>query len=123
MLTKMVNGKEEACSAEEERVIRMQWDLNDRYPEYCGHLMFDGVNEPKHDMVECKKKHTTLVNSEVQKKIASLNLEIENALENNFVAADLYAKRKALKAQINPTLSEMATVADLKAHLEKVKSL
>lgn len=123
MLKKMVDGKELICSPEEERVIRMKWDLNTRYPEYVGHLMFDGVNEPKHDMAECKKHHINLVNAEIQKKIDRLNLDIENALENNFVANDLYAKRKALKAQTNPALSKMETVAHLKDHLEKVKSL
>lgn len=123
MLTKMVDGKSVVCSAEEEKLLRMKWDLNDRYPEYQGHLMFDGISEPKHDIEACKKTHISLVNGQIAKQIALVNDQIEESLENGLDVASLYAKRKSLKVQMNPTLSNMETVADLKAHLEKVKTL
>lgn len=123
MLKKMIDGQEIICSAEEERLIRMKWDLNEKFPEYAGHLSFDGVSEPFHLMDDCKVKHITLVNAEIQKKTDSLNDKIESAQEDGLDTASLFAQRKALKAQRNPDLSKMTKIEHLKDHLEKMKAL
>ena len=124
MLTKMVDGKEVVCSEEEERLIRMKWELNDRYPDYCGHIVFDGISEPKHDLVECKKKHAFLVNAEIQKKLDSLKLLIEQSEEDGASSlVELLSRRKLLKGHANPDLSSVSVIDQLKAHFEKVVAL
>lgn len=121
----MVDGKQVVCSDQEEKGIRMHWDLNDKYPEYRGHLMFDGVSEPKHDLVASKFYHRQLIESIVQKKIAAVNLKIEAAEESGDDGAkkSLLQARKSLKSQTGYDDSGWTTIDDLKKHLEAIQSL
>lgn len=125
MLTKMVDGKQVVCSDAEEKVIRMMWDLNDKYPEYSGYLMFDGVNEPKHDMVACKNCHRRLISSIIASKVAAINAKIETAEEAGDDASrkTLLQARGSLKGQLSYDHSGWSTIDDCKKHLEMVKAL
>lgn len=114
MLTKIVDGKELICSEEEERVIRMKWELNDKYPEYVGHLMFDGVTEPKHDMVECRKTHKKLHDAKVDEQIAEINRQIEIAQEEGFETSLYFNIRKHLRKLKEMTFDHCETVEHLK---------
>lgn len=109
----MVDGKEILCSDEEERVIRMHWALNDKYPQYVGHLMFDGVNEPIHDIVECKKHHSRLLNQAYEQEMKSVNDLIEIAQEEGKDPTPLLAQRKSLRALASQDLSQIKTVEEL----------
>jgi hypothetical protein len=125
MLTKMENGKELICSDEEEKLIRMMWSLNDKYPDYSGHLMFDGVSEPKHNIEACKFYHRQMVESIIAKKIATVNLNIETAEESGDDSAKktLLQARKSLKGQLSYDDSGWSTIDDLQKHLEAINSL
>jgi hypothetical protein len=125
MLTKMVDGKQITCSDSEEKLIRMMWSLNDKYPEYSGHLMFDGVSEPKHNIEACKFSHRQMVESIIAKKIATINLNIETAEESGDDSAKktLLEARKSLKGQLNYDDSIWNTIDDCQKHLEMIKAL
>lgn len=116
MLKKMVDGIEVICSPEEEAVIRQYWDMNDKYPEYSGHLMFDGVNPPEHNMHECKKHLLNFMNIAVEKCVADINNKIQHAEESGDIDLKnkLISDRKIVKSLSNPDLSDCKTVEHLK---------
>jgi len=103
MLKKMVNGKEIICSDEEEVLIRKMWALNEKYPDFCGHLSFDGVSEPFHDIIECKKKLKQLVAQEIELALTILRDYIEMAEENGdeYLKKVTIGKRKEIKGLLN----------------------
>ena len=124
MLTKIVNGQEIICSEEEERLIRLKWALNDKYPEYVGHLMFDGVSEPKHDMVECRKTHKKWHDAAVDEKIAEINRQYEIAQEDGLDFTTLMQQRKALRKLKEKTFDDCQTVDDLRSSVpDELKSV
>lgn len=119
MLTKLVDGKTIVLSDEEERQQRAFWALNDKYPEYTGHCGWDGVNEPFHDMVECRKHHAKLMGKACQDAIAELRTRIEIAMEDGDTALvnELMVKRKAIRQHIGKDFSSCKTVDDLRSSI------
>lgn len=113
MLTKMVDGKTIVCSDEEERLLLMKWALNDKYPQYIGHLTFDGISEPNHDMTECKKRHASLLTQAYEKELKILNDQIEIAQEDGKDITPLFAQRKTLRAMVSQDLSGINTIDEL----------
>lgn len=116
MLTKMVDGIELVCSEEEESVIREYWELNKNYPEYTGHLSFNGVSPPFYYIEECKKQHLNLVKKASELAIKELNDLIEKAQEDgeNDLLKELYAKRKVIRKACEIDISQCKTVDELK---------
>lgn len=125
MIKKIINGAEVICSDEEERLIRMQWALNDQYPEYSGHLAFDGVSEPYHVMEDCKAKHRQLISFLIGEKVNKINSQLEIAEENydEELKKILVSKRKSFKSHAGIDLSSIIKIEDLKRHLDIIKSL
>lgn len=113
MLTRIENGKEIVIGDEEEKAVLMFWSLNESYPQYVGHLMFDGVSEPKHDMVECKKRHTLLLKDACDHEMKSITEQIEIAQENGKDIIDLLAQRKSIRSMVSMDLSEINTIDQL----------
>lgn len=116
MLTKLINGKTFILSETEERQQRAFWALNDKYPEYAGHCGWDGVNEPYHDMQECRKHHQRLIEEALEKASSDINKQIEIAEEdgNLDLKAILLNKRKSLRSYEIGTSDKAETVDDLK---------
>lgn len=123
MLKKLIDGKEIVCSDQEEALIRKRWALNDRFPEYAGHLVFDGINEPSHNIPACRNHHQRLVKSIIENKLEILRKEIEAAQEDGLDTSALFARRKHIKSFVDSDLSWANAIEDLKAHLEEVKKL
>lgn len=117
MLKKMVDGKEIILSETEERQQRAYWALNDSYPEYVGHCGWDGVSEPVHDMVECRKHHTSLMNKAVQNSIVDINKKIEIAEEqgNAALRESLLIQRKVIRSHMNKDFNSCKTVQELRS--------
>lgn len=117
MLTKMVDGKEITLSETEERQQRAYWDLNTKYPEYVGHCRWDGVSEPFHDMVECRKHHARLTNKAIEAARTDINKKIELAEESGDDATKkgLLMKRSALRQNVDKDFSGCKTVDDLRS--------
>lgn len=113
----MENGVEIICSPEEETVIRQHWALNDKYPEYCGHLMFDGVNPPEHNIEECKKDFLVFLANAATKCLSDIKSKIEIAEENGDGSArdSLISYRKVIKSLLNPDISSVKTIDDLRS--------
>lgn len=125
MLTKMVDGKQITCSDQEEAWIRKKWDLNTRFPEYEGHVMFDWASEPNHDLKTAKFHHRKLIESHISNKIAEINSKIEAAEEigDENERKSLLQVRKSLKDQLGYDDGSWTKIEDLKSHLEGVKNL
>lgn len=119
MLKKMVDGIEIICSEQEEAAFRAYWDLNDQYPQYYDAFQFDGVSMPVTNMQRAKELHMLHVKKWVDEKIKSLSEEIQKAQENNDtkLIANLYFQRKSARAILDTDLTQVNTVADLKALL------
>lgn len=122
MLTKMVNGKEEILSEQEERQQRAYWALNDAYPEYSGHCGWDGANEPFHNMEECKKHHKKLLKDAYELAKSVINVKIEMAEEevNNEMLKSAIEQRKELRKHLDSTFDHCKTVDDLKASIPEI---
>ena len=116
MLKKMVDGKEVICSDEEERLIRMKWALNDQYPEYSGHLAFDGVSEPYHVMDDCKQKFLSYLNRAIDAHQKDVNAKIETCEENGDEQSriSLLIQRKQSKDLYNIDISNCTHVQHLR---------
>lgn len=119
----MVDGIEVICSEHEEAQIRNKWALNDAYPEYSGHLMWDGVNEPLHHIRDCQQKHKVLVEKIINEKLIGTAIQIEEAQEEGDLIKErvLIARRKYLKSFLNLDFSEYQDIRSLKYHLEEMK--
>jgi hypothetical protein len=114
MLKKLVNGEEVVLTEQEERQQRAYWDLNTKYPEYRGHCGWDGVNEPFHDMIECKKHHCRLLDEASQQAISEINAQIETAQENGEPFMHLLQLRKQFKELAKMDLSQYEDIESLK---------
>jgi len=125
MLKKMVNGKEVVCSSEEEALIRQRWKMNDTYPEYSGHLAFDGVSPPYHLIEDCKGSHQKFINQIIAEKVKVVNEQLEIAIEDNNIANQqkLISRRKMLKSYLVIDFTNLHSINDLKNHLEMVKKV
>lgn len=119
MLTKLIDGKEVILSEKEERQQRAFWALNDKYPEYTGHCGWDGVNEPFHDMVECRKHHKNLLSKAYDTSKADLDKKIEIAQEegNDAMHKSLLAQRKALRVHLDMNFDGCQTVDQLRSSI------
>lgn len=124
MLKKMVDGVELICSDEEERLILKKWSLNEKYPEYRGHLMFDGISEPQHDLVQCSIHHKGMIEQVISESIEKINRQIEEAEDNGYdsLKSDLISKRKSIKSLIQFEEKSFKSVDEMKSHLESVKT-
>lgn len=116
MLKKLSDGKEVLLSDTEERQQRGFWALNEKYPEYVGHCGWDGVNEPFHNIVECRKHHKSLVQKAHDLAKADLTKQIEMAQEDGLSSTEklLFAQRKALRAHLDKDFSSCKTVDELR---------
>lgn len=121
MLTKIIDGKELVLTEKEERQQRAFWALNDKHPEYVGHCGWDGVNEPFHDMVECRKLHAKLINKAYESAKEDLSKKIEIAQEegNDVMEKSLIEQRKNLRSCLDIEFSSCNTVDELKACVPK----
>lgn len=115
MLKKMVDGIEIICSDEEERLIRMKWALNDQYPEYVGHVAFDGISEPYHVIEDCKKRFYFHLSQAIDKYLKDVNSKIETCEENGDESArlSLLAQRKQAKDLSSLDVSHCTSVQQL----------
>lgn len=113
----MVDGKEVECTPAEEQLFRNFWALNDEYPEYTGHLMFDGATEPKHDMEQCAKHHKTNHDTTVDAKINELNKLIEIQQEEGRDFSDLLQQRKEMRALKDMDFNHCKTVEELRVSI------
>lgn len=123
MLKKLINGYEIYCTEDEEQLIRKKWELNKKFPEYSGHLVFDGISLPYHNLEECKKHHIKIINEILSIKIKTLNNKIEIAQENGENLTNLYLQRKLLRNQLNPNIEKVSKIEELKDNLEKIKMI
>ena len=122
MLTKMVDGKTVVLTPNEERQQRAFWDLNTKYPEYSGHCGWDGVSEPFHDMVECRKHHARLTEKAIEAAKQDLNKKIEIAQEEGNAAMhqSLLAQRKALRQHEGKDFNGYVSIEHLRSSVPEV---
>lgn len=123
MSWKMIGENQVLCTDDEEDFLAKLRKLEQDYPEYANHVLYDGIREPWHDMNGCKKLHEQLVAKEIQKKLEDFRFQYEEAEENydEGMKNRIIAKRNEIRSHLHSDISSMKTIQDLKNHLEKIK--
>jgi hypothetical protein len=111
----MIDGVTYELSPEEEALTRQFWALNQTYPDYIGHIGWDGVNQPNTDMDGAKKTHTNYHSSSYSKALEGLRHKIEVAEENGQDTSALIAERKHLRTLEKVDTSTAQNFDDLRA--------
>ena len=113
----MVDGKEIILTETEEAQIRAYWAANEKYPEYQGHIGWDGVNDHIYDMEPAKATHLRYHSEAQRLPLLDISHQIEIAQENGKDTSYLFAQRKALRAIDHPDLCKAEDLDDLRASI------
>lgn len=98
-----------------DKFMQEYWDLNKKYPEFQTCVEFDHASSPSHNIEECKKLFTVMVEEKLHKSLKNIALQIGMAEEqdNEVLRKQLIVKRKELRTLYNLDLSKVQTVDDL----------
>lgn len=118
-LHKIIDGEKIFLNEEEEKHLRIYWDLKERYKEYSDSILYDGASMPTIDIEKAKILHHKHLQTFIDNKVKEINSKIETFQENGDDPKDLFLERKRIKDLINQDLSKVENLEDLKKLFHK----